>query len=131
MIKPVRPRRSVLYMPGSNARALEKARTLPADGFIFDLEDAVAPDAKLIARQQICEAVKAGGYTPAVYFYPNTGYYGFELSKLTDYMFWLGRPGSYPDFYYAHAVWQYDFEGKVDGIKGNADMDMYFTPVQK
>jgi len=57
-----RPRRSVLYMPGSNARALEKGRTLPADGLILDLEDAVAPDAKEIARTQICDAVKAGGY---------------------------------------------------------------------
>lgn len=62
MFTPVRPRRSVLYMPGSNARALDKARTLPADGYILDLEDAVAPDAKIVARQQICEAVKAGGY---------------------------------------------------------------------
>lgn len=62
MSKTVRPRRSVLYMPGSNARALEKARALPADGFILDLEDAVAPDAKEIARQQVCAAVQAGGY---------------------------------------------------------------------
>ncbi len=58
----IRPRRSVLYMPGSNARALEKARTLPADALILDLEDAVAPDAKETARQQVCEAVKARGF---------------------------------------------------------------------
>ncbi|HYZ25338.1 MAG TPA: aldolase/citrate lyase family protein, partial [Geminicoccaceae bacterium] len=58
----VRPRRSVLYMPGSNARALEKARSLPADGLIFDLEDAVAPDAKARAREQVCAAIRAGGY---------------------------------------------------------------------
>ncbi len=57
-----RPRRSVLYMPGSNGRALEKAKTLAADGLIFDLEDAIAPDAKAAARQQVCEAVRAGGY---------------------------------------------------------------------
>ena len=50
----VRPRRSVLYMPGSNARALEKAKTLPADCLILDLEDAVAPDAK--ARYQFVSA---------------------------------------------------------------------------
>jgi citrate lyase subunit beta / citryl-CoA lyase len=56
------PRRSVLYMPGSNPRALEKARTLPADALILDLEDAVAPDAKDIARSQVCEAVKAKGF---------------------------------------------------------------------
>ena len=58
----IRPRRSVLYMPGSNARALEKARTLPADALILDLEDAVAPDAKEIARAQVCAAVTQGGY---------------------------------------------------------------------
>lgn len=58
----VRPRRSVLYMPGSNARALEKARTLPADALILDLEDAVTPDAKVDARRQVVEAVKAQGY---------------------------------------------------------------------
>ena len=60
----MRPRRSVLYMPGSNARALEKAKTLPADALILDLEDAVAPDAKELARTQVCEAVKAGGFGP-------------------------------------------------------------------
>jgi citrate lyase subunit beta/citryl-CoA lyase len=57
-----RPRRSVLYMPGSNARALEKARTLAADGLIFDLEDAVAPDAKATARETIGAALATGGY---------------------------------------------------------------------
>jgi citrate lyase subunit beta/citryl-CoA lyase len=58
----LRPRRSVLYMPGSNARALEKARSLPADALILDLEDAVAPDAKDLARQQVTDAVKAKGF---------------------------------------------------------------------
>lgn len=62
MAATARPRRSMLYMPGSNARALEKGRGLPADALILDLEDAVAPDAKELARQQIAEAVKAGGY---------------------------------------------------------------------
>jgi citrate lyase subunit beta/citryl-CoA lyase len=58
----IRPRRSVLYMPGSNARALEKAKTLAADGVVLDLEDSVAPDAKNAARQQVADAVKAGGF---------------------------------------------------------------------
>ena len=58
----IRPRRSVLYMPGSNARALDKAKTLPADGVILDLEDSVAPDAKEAAREQVVGAVKAGGF---------------------------------------------------------------------
>jgi len=57
-----RPRRSVLYMPGSNARAMEKAREIPADALILDLEDAVAPDAKEEARAQVVHAVTQGGY---------------------------------------------------------------------
>ncbi len=56
----MRPRRSILYMPGSNVRALEKARSLPADAVILDLEDGVAPEAKTSAREQVCAAVKAG-----------------------------------------------------------------------
>jgi citrate lyase subunit beta/citryl-CoA lyase len=58
----IRPRRSVLYMPGSNPRALEKAKTLAADGVILDLEDSVAPEAKETARRQVADAVKAGGF---------------------------------------------------------------------
>jgi citrate lyase subunit beta/citryl-CoA lyase len=60
----VRPRRSVLYMPGSNTRAIEKARTLPADAVILDLEDSVAPDSKVVARQQVMDAVAAGSFGP-------------------------------------------------------------------
>jgi len=62
MLSNARPRRSVLYMPGSNARALEKGRSLAADALILDLEDAVSPDAKASARQQVQSAVTAGGY---------------------------------------------------------------------
>lgn len=58
----IRPRRSVLYMPGSNQRALEKARTLPADALVLDLEDSVGPEKKVEARNTVLEAVKAGGY---------------------------------------------------------------------
>ena len=58
----VRPRRSVLYMPGANARAMEKARDLPADALIFDLEDAVAPAEKETARRQVIETLQKGGY---------------------------------------------------------------------
>jgi citrate lyase subunit beta/citryl-CoA lyase len=56
----IRPRRSVLYLPGSNARALEKSKILPADALILDLEDAVAPDQKDAAREQVCAAVRGG-----------------------------------------------------------------------
>lgn len=57
-----RPRRSVLYMPGSKDRALEKARTLPADALILDLEDAVAPDEKASAREKVAAALAQGGF---------------------------------------------------------------------
>ena len=58
----LRPRRSVLYMPAANERALEKAKTIPADAIIFDLEDAVAPDAKPAARDRAVAAVTSGEY---------------------------------------------------------------------
>jgi len=64
MSAPIRPRRSLLFMPASNPRTLEKARDLPADGLIFDLEDAVAPEAKDGARAVIATALAAGGYRP-------------------------------------------------------------------
>ena len=62
MTATLKPRRSALYMPGSNARALEKARTIDADTLILDLEDAVAPDAKAVARAKVAEAVAARGF---------------------------------------------------------------------
>jgi citrate lyase subunit beta/citryl-CoA lyase len=58
----LRPRRSILYMPGANERALQKATTLAADGLILDLEDAVAPDAKTEARDRVCAAAASGDY---------------------------------------------------------------------
>ncbi len=68
MSQTVRPRRSVLYMPGSNVRALEKAKTLPVDCVVLDLEDSVAPEAKEDARQKVTEAVKSGGFGPREVF---------------------------------------------------------------
>lgn len=62
MTDQLRPRRSVLYMPGANERALEKAKTLPTDSLILDLEDAVAPDAKVDARARVCAAASSGEY---------------------------------------------------------------------
>jgi citrate lyase subunit beta / citryl-CoA lyase len=64
MAPTLRPRRSALYLPGNNARALEKAKTLPADVLIFDLEDAVGPDAKADSRRRVCDAVSSGSYQP-------------------------------------------------------------------
>jgi len=70
----IRPRRSLLYMPGNNARAVDKARTLPADGVILDLEDSVAPDSKPEARGQVAAAVKAGGFGHREVFIRTNGF---------------------------------------------------------
>ena len=61
-LTPARPRRSFLYMPADKAKVLEKAKTLPADALMFDLEDAVAPENKPAARDMACQAAKDGGY---------------------------------------------------------------------
>lgn len=79
--------RSVLYMPGSNSRALEKARVLTADAFIFDIEDAVAPASKAIARQNILTALRQGGYSGQVIVRINaidTPWWKDDLKGLTD-----------------------------------------------
>ncbi|HEX3699398.1 MAG TPA: CoA ester lyase [Phenylobacterium sp.] len=62
MTEPTRPRRSALYLPAANSRAIDKARTLAADAVILDQEDSVAPEAKREARTLACEAVRAGGF---------------------------------------------------------------------
>ena len=62
MSEEILPRRSVLYMPGANERALEKAKGIDADALILDLEDAVAPDAKAEARDRVCAAAASGDY---------------------------------------------------------------------
>ena len=62
MAPTLRPRRSALYLPGNNARALEKGKTLPADVLILDLEDAVGPDAKEDSRAKVCDAISSGAY---------------------------------------------------------------------
>jgi citrate lyase subunit beta/citryl-CoA lyase len=88
----IRPRRSVLYMPGSNARALEKAKTLAVDGVILDLEDAVAPDAKAAARDQVVAAVKAGGFGAREVFIRTNG---FETPWFADDL--TAAAGAAPD----------------------------------
>ena len=62
MTDEIRPRRSALYMPGANDKALEKAKGLPTDAVIFDTEDSVAPDMKAVARDKVAAAVRSGEY---------------------------------------------------------------------
>ncbi len=77
-----------------------------------------------------CETIKRAGYTPAIYFNRNIGYYGYDLSRLTDYEFWFALPeASYPSFYYAVDSWQYSFTETIPGIETETDMNLRFIPV--
>lgn len=74
-----------------------------------------------------CEEIEDAGYDAGVYIYSDTGYYGYDLSRLQDYMLWSAAPGENPYFYYAHSLWQYTFSGSVPGIDGSCDMNMLFV----
>ena len=77
-----------------------------------------------------CETIKNAGYTPAVYFNRNIGYYGYDLSRLKDYVFWFALPeAAYPSFYYAVDSWQYSFTEMIPGIETETDMNLMFVPV--
>ena len=76
-----------------------------------------------------CETIRRAGYTPCLYFNRDLGYYGYDLTRLTDYMFWFSLPeSSFPNFYYACNIWQYSFTEEVPGIEGPADMNLWFVP---
>ena len=101
----------------------------------FDWERVVDSDARTHALDNetltecavtFCEEMKAAGFEPGVYVYNDTGYHGYDLSRLQDYMLWCAGVGSYPYFYYAHTVWQYSFRGAVPGINGDCDLNMMF-----
>ena len=74
-----------------------------------------------------CETVKNAGYTPSIYFNRNSGYYGLDLTRMTDYLFWFALPEStHPSFYYKVDIWQYSFTETVPGINTPTDMNLYF-----
>ena len=77
-----------------------------------------------------CETVRRGGYTPGIYFNRHLGYYGFDLTRMRDYVWWFALPEmGYPSFYYEVDMWQYSFTETVPGISGQADMNLIFYPV--
>lgn len=77
-----------------------------------------------------CETVKNAGYEPCIYFNRNIGYYGYDLTRLTDYFFWFSLPEmGYPSFYYAVDIWQYSFTETIPGITTETDTNLIFTPV--
>ena len=78
------------------------------------------------------ETVKSAGYVPCVYFNRNLGYYGYDLTRLTDYEFWFSLPESgFPNFYYACDMWQYSFTETVPGIAEPTDMNLWFIAKPK
>ncbi|MCM1149463.1 MAG: peptidoglycan DD-metalloendopeptidase family protein [Butyricicoccus sp.] len=73
-----------------------------------------------------CERVKQAGHDPVVYAYRNLAYFLYDLPRLNDYALWIGALGDSPDFYYKHEIWQYSSEGKVKGIDGPVDLNLFF-----
>ena len=78
-----------------------------------------------------CDTVKNAGYASAIYFNRHLGYYGYDLSRMTDYDFWFALPESpFPNFYYAVDMWQYSFTEQVPGIAEPTDMNLMFIPLE-
>ncbi len=78
-----------------------------------------------------CDTVKNAGYAPAIYFNRHLGYYGYDLSRMTDYAFWFALPESaFPNFYYAVDMWQYSFTEQVPGICEPTDMNLMFIQLE-
>ena len=107
--------------------------TLPV---VFDWEKIEAAEARshgltmelrTDCARAFCETVKSAGYVPCVYFNRNLGYYGYDLTRLTDYEFWFSLPESgFPNFYYACDMWQYSFTETVPGLAEPTDMNLWF-----
>jgi len=80
------------------------------------------------AANAFCRRIAQAGYTPMVYFNPYCGYVKYDLSEIQDYDFWFAQYKAQPDFYYNFQMWQYTSSGRVDGIQGNVDLDVWILP---
>ena len=79
------------------------------------------------AANRFCEIIADAGYSPMIYFNTYAGYIKYDLSKIVQYPFWFAQYDvSAPTFYYDFDMWQYTDKGKVDGIKENVDVNLYF-----
>lgn len=116
---------------------IEKLKDFNVDlPVVFDWEkvegggrsDRMTPEVLTDCAVAFCETIKKAGYAPAVYFNRYMGYYMYDLSKLTDYEFWLAVPGDFPDFYYESDMWQYSFTTTVPGISELTDMNLRLVP---
>ena len=77
------------------------------------------------------DLVAQAGYTPAVYFNQEMGYFSFDLKELSPFQFWLAEYDSYPSFYYGFTLWQYTHEGRVDGIQTPVDWNLDFSQLKR
>lgn len=92
--------------------------------------DGLGMDALTDCAIAFCETVKSYGYEACVYFNRNVGYYGFDLSRLTEYTWWFSLPEfAYPSFYYAVDMWQYSFTAVIPGISTPVDVNLWFKPI--
>lgn len=122
------------------AYALDLVKDTPPDlPVIFDWEnmgddEPSARTANVTGREltdcakSFCETVAAAGLTPGIYYYRDLAYNAYILDELTEYFAWVSEPGDSPWFYYAFDMWQYTFEGTVDGISGKVDLSLIFEP---
>lgn len=102
---------------------------------IYDYEGArtegLEADTRTECAIAFCETIRNAGYEPGIYFNRNIGYYGYDLTRLTDYHFWFSLPESpFPNFYYAVDAWQYSFTENVPGIGVETDMNLLFLPIE-
>ncbi|MDO4750407.1 MAG: glycoside hydrolase family 25 protein [Eubacteriales bacterium] len=72
------------------------------------------------------ETVEAAGYEAGLYLYRRLGYFVYELDRLTDMPLWVGALGTAPDFHYAHSIWQYSISGRIPGVEGDVDLNLWF-----
>ena len=110
----------------------------PIDGpVVFDWEVIGTKDARTYgldtdtlcaAANAFCARIEQAGYSPMIYFNSYAGYVKYDLSRILEYPFWFAQYKEQPDFYYNFQMWQYTSSGKVNGIDGNADLDVWMLP---
>ncbi|MBR1497630.1 MAG: glycoside hydrolase family 25 protein [Oscillospiraceae bacterium] len=91
--------------------------------------DGVHGETITACAEAFCAKIREAGYQTGVYAYRYLGYFSYDLSRLDDCSLWIAAINSYPDFYYAHELWQYSANGSVSGITGPVDLDYWFQPV--
>lgn len=78
------------------------------------------------AALEFCRLMESAGYETGVYAYLNLAYFTYDLNRLKDITIWMGDPGTWPEFYYEHDIWQYSVTGGVPGIEGDVDLDVIY-----